>query len=102
MDKKFDHKKFLPTVSTRPGVYQMIGPDSSIIYVGKARNLRKRVTSYFRASGLESKTLRMVEKIQTGSEKTPFMKFGDKVSISVFDDNNNSIFGTIEQTFKKK
>ena len=45
--------------------------------------------------------LRMVEKIQTGSEKTPFMKFGDKVSISVFDDNNNSIFGTIEQTFKK-
>ena len=64
MDKKFDHKKFLPTVSTRPGVYQMIGPDSSIIYVGKARNLRNRVSSYFRASGLESKTLRMVEKIQ--------------------------------------
>ena len=64
MDKKFDHKKFLPTVSTRPGVYQMIGPSSSIIYVGKARNLRNRVASYFRASGLESKTLRMVEKIQ--------------------------------------
>ena len=64
MDKKFDHKKFLTTVSARPGVYQMIGIDNSIIYVGKARNLKNRVGSYFRASGLESKTLRMVEKIQ--------------------------------------
>ena len=64
MDKKFDHKKFLSTVTTRPGVYQMIGSDSSIIYVGKARNLKNRVGSYFRASGLESKTLKMVEKIQ--------------------------------------
>ena len=46
--------------------------------------------------------LRMVEEIKTGSPKTPFMKFGDKVSISVFDDNKNSIFGTIEQTLIKK
>ena len=65
MTKKFDHKKFLSAVSIKPGVYQMLDSNSKVIYVGKARNLKKRVGSYFRSSGLESKTLKMVEKIQS-------------------------------------
>ena len=64
MTTKFDHRKFLSTISAKPGVYQMLDSNSNVIYVGKARNLKNRVGSYFRASGLESKTLRMVEKIQ--------------------------------------
>ncbi|MEM9742806.1 MAG: excinuclease ABC subunit UvrC [Pseudomonadota bacterium] len=61
-------------MSRKPGVYRMIGADETILYVGKARNLRNRVSSYFRASGLATKTMAMVAKIArievtiTGSE----------------------------------
>lgn len=40
--------------------------------------------------------IRMIEKIQTGDVLTPFMKFGDKVSIEMLDKNGKSIFGRIE------
>lgn len=59
----FDHKTFLTSLSRRPGVYRMLDSHGKIIYVGKAKNLKKRVTSYFRASGLASKTMAMVAKI---------------------------------------
>lgn len=50
----FDHKSFLNGLTGRPGVYRMIGSDGELLYVGKARNLKKRVSSYFlRASGSE-------------------------------------------------
>ncbi len=61
----FDHKSFLAHLSSRPGVYRMIDGDGTVIYVGKAKNLKNRVTSYFRASGLTSKTMAMVAKIQS-------------------------------------
>lgn len=61
--KKFDHKNYLATLTRRPGVYRMIDAKGGVIYVGKARNLKNRVGSYFRASGLASKTMAMVEKI---------------------------------------
>ena len=61
--KKFDHKNYLATLTRRPGVYCMIDAKGGVIYVGKARNLKNRVGSYFRASGLASKTMAMVEKI---------------------------------------
>ena len=60
----FNPKDFLSTLTHRPGVYRMIDASGEIIYVGKARNLKKRVSSYFRASGLSTKTIKMVEKIQ--------------------------------------
>jgi excinuclease ABC subunit C len=59
----FDHKAFLPTLSTRPGVYQMYDAEGGLLYVGKAKNLKNRVSSYFRASGLEAKTMAMVARI---------------------------------------
>lgn len=43
----FDAKAFLPTVPEDPGVYRMIGTDDEVLYVGKAKNLRRRVSSYF-------------------------------------------------------
>lgn len=59
----FDHKSFLANLTSRPGVYQMIDHEGEVLYVGKARHLKSRVSSYFRASGLTSKTLAMVNKI---------------------------------------
>ena len=61
---EFDHKAFLKTLTTRPGVYQMYGEEGDLLYVGKARNLRNRVGSYFRASGLTEKTMALVSRIR--------------------------------------
>lgn len=48
----FDARAFLQQLSTRPGVYRMYGAAGDLLYVGKARNLKKRVGQYFlRASG---------------------------------------------------
>lgn len=59
----FDPKVFLKTLTPRPGIYQMVGADGEVLYVGKAKNLRKRVGSYFRASGLAPKTAALVKRI---------------------------------------
>ncbi len=48
----FDARAFLSQLTSQPGVYRMYGGADELLYVGKARNLRKRVSSYFlRASG---------------------------------------------------
>ena len=46
-DDAFDPKAFLKTLTQRPGVYRMIGAGGEVLYVGKARNLKRRVSSYF-------------------------------------------------------
>ena len=69
----FDVEKCLAGLPNRPGIYQMVGDDEAL-YVGKARNLKARVTSYFRASGLTAKTIALTNKVRdiqitvTGSE----------------------------------
>lgn len=60
---QFDAKAFVATLTTRPGVYRMLDESGAILYVGKARNLRKRVGNYFRASGLDTKTIALVARI---------------------------------------
>ncbi len=60
---EFDHKAFLKALTTRPGVYQMYDDAHKLLYVGKARNLKNRVGSYFRASGLTEKTMALVARI---------------------------------------
>jgi excinuclease ABC subunit C len=47
-DAPFDVETFLRTLPAKPGVYRMMGADEQVLYVGKARHLRNRVTSYFR------------------------------------------------------
>ena len=62
-DNKFDHRSFLKAVSTMPGVYQMIDVNLKVIYVGKAKNLKNRLVSYFRKTGLSTKTQSLVKNI---------------------------------------
>lgn len=45
--------------------------------------------------------LRMIETIETGTPVTPFMDFGDTISIEMFDDTGHSIFGEIKQTVEQ-
>ena len=59
----FDPETFLASLTKKPGVYRMLDADGRVLYVGKARNLRSRVTSYFRASGLSAKTMALVSRI---------------------------------------
>ena len=60
-----DPKAFVRNLPNSPGVYRMISEDNKVIYVGKARNLKKRVASYFRASGLSPKNEAMMQLART-------------------------------------
>ena len=59
----FDHQTFLKSTTERCGVYQMYDAGGKILYVGKAKNLKKRLSSYFRKQGLASRTAALVSKI---------------------------------------
>ena len=53
---EFDPAAFLKTLSSGPGVYRMLDAGGKVLYVGKARNLKRRVTSYFRKRVDSAKT----------------------------------------------
>jgi excinuclease ABC subunit C len=57
-------RPIISTLPNKPGVYQFLDAKAKIIYVGKAKSLRKRVSSYFnKESGISGKTTVMVKKI---------------------------------------
>lgn len=60
----FDHKTFIDNLTRKPGVYVMLDLAGKVLYVGKAKNLKNRVASYFRGSGLTTKTMALVARIQ--------------------------------------
>jgi len=59
----FDPKAFVASLPTRPGVYRMQDATGRVIYVGKARNLKARVASYFRADLVQPKVLALVQQV---------------------------------------
>lgn len=63
IDTIFDHSSFLKSVSEQAGVYRMYDHQNVIIYVGKAKNLKKRLSSYFRKDVGSNKTKALVSKI---------------------------------------
>lgn len=62
-DEAFDIAAFLKELTTRPGVYRMIDANGTVMYVGKAKNLKKRVSSYFQKTHSSPRTSHMVERI---------------------------------------
>lgn len=63
MPAPFDPSAFLATCSGRPGVYRMFDSEARLLYVGKAKNLKKRLSSYFRKTGQAPKTAALVARI---------------------------------------
>ncbi len=66
-DPAFDLKTFLASMPKKPGVYRMLDAEGKILYVGKARILKNRVTSYFRGRAHSEKTqalLNLVARIE--------------------------------------
>ncbi|ASO29381.1 excinuclease ABC subunit C [Vibrio anguillarum] len=63
MTSLFDSVAFLKTVTHQPGVYRMYNAEADIIYVGKAKDLKKRLSSYFRKTIDSEKTRALVSHI---------------------------------------
>ncbi len=59
----FDEKSFLRSLTHRPGVYLMLNAKHRVIYVGKARDLKKRVSSYFHRAHESPKTVAMMKQV---------------------------------------
>ncbi|WP_334029626.1 excinuclease ABC subunit UvrC [Alteromonas sp. P256] len=59
----FDSAAFLKNLTSQPGVYRMYSQQDDVIYVGKAKNLKKRVSSYFRTNVDNAKTRSLVSQI---------------------------------------
>ncbi len=63
--EKFDHRIALKNIPPKPGVYQFWSADEELIYIGKAKNLKNRVSSYFNKDTyrVNAKTRVLVSKI---------------------------------------
>jgi excinuclease ABC subunit C len=62
-DAVFDSQGFLATLTEAPGVYRMLGTDGAVLYVGKAKNLKKRVSSYFQKTGHSPRIALMLQQV---------------------------------------
>ncbi len=63
LPESFDHQSFLASVTEQPGVYRMYDKQQQVIYVGKAKQLKKRLSSYFRKDVGSNKTRALVKQI---------------------------------------
>lgn len=61
---KFNFQEIQPTLPNAPGIYKYFDQEENLIYIGKAKNIRKRVSSYFTKSNHSFKTNELVKRIQ--------------------------------------
>ncbi len=115
MDEPFDRKAFLASLTNRPGVYRMLTGEGVILYVGKARDLRKRVATYFGSKSHHPKTQALmaqtarVEVTITGTEQeallleyTLIKEHRPRFNVVLRDDKSYpSIYVSTEQAFPR-
>ncbi|HEY6865332.1 MAG TPA: excinuclease ABC subunit UvrC [Burkholderiales bacterium] len=63
MTSSFDAAAFIAKLPSRAGVYRMLGASGEVLYVGKAGDLKKRVSSYFQKSGHEPRIAHMIGQV---------------------------------------
>ena len=113
MERIDGFKSKLEEVPNLPGSYQMYNKDGIIIYVGKAKNLHKRVNSYFNRAH-DGKTLKMVSQVYdfkyivTGSEREAFLleinlikEYNPKYNILLKDDKSYPYIEYITKPYPK-
>lgn len=74
----FDPKAFVNQAPNKPGIYRMLDRNNKVIYVGKAKNLKKRLQSYFRSNLDSGKTQLLVSKL-------------DRIEITVTNTENEAL-----------
>ena len=84
---RFDHQNFIKQTPDQPGVYKMLNIKHNIIYIGKAKNLKKRISQYFSPTPKNAKTTKLVNSIY---------------SIQIEITNNETESLILEQTLIKK
>ena len=62
--EKEQFKEIQSSIPHEPGIYQYFDGKGALLYVGKAKDLRKRVSSYFFSAQENQKTIELVEKIK--------------------------------------
>lgn len=65
VNEEFDYRTFLKSLTHRPGVYRMLNASGKVIYVGKARSLKRRVSSYFHRTVTDPKTAVLMQLVTT-------------------------------------
>ncbi|MFP5407321.1 MAG: hypothetical protein ACLGHY_13625, partial [Gammaproteobacteria bacterium] len=63
-ETQFDLRRFLSQLPNRPGVYRMIAAGEVLLYVGKAGDLKKRVSSYFNRGEQSPRIAHMIQRIE--------------------------------------
>lgn len=63
-NQTFNIDAYLKSLTMHPGVYRMLGEEGAVLYVGKAKNLRNRVSSYFKSNHQSPKTRALVQRIK--------------------------------------
>jgi len=69
-NKITEFRNIISTLPGKPGVYQYFDKDNRILYVGKAKNIKKRVSSYFTKTHQQGKVKVLVKKIGNEYIKT--------------------------------
>jgi len=82
-DRKQNIEQQLTSLPNEPGVYLMKDESETIIYVGKAKSLKKRVTSYFRSGTHTQKTILLTERVHT----IEWITTGTEVEALMFESN---------------